>query len=193
MRINELAEQSGVAPATIKYYVREGLLPGGDRAGYNQVEYGTSHLHRIRLLRAMIGLGGLPVALVKQVIAVVDDPGRTAHSTVGEAQRAVSAGRARPGRSTATPDHATTVDEVLITAEDLGHGDIADLLDAYRESAAHLAELELKWLERAGDDLDALTERAVIGTVLGDALLTAVRREAQKQASRTHFGSTDPL
>ncbi|MGC4943576.1 MerR family transcriptional regulator [Kribbella sp. DT2] len=178
MRINELAEQSGVAVATIKYYVREGLLPGGERAGYNQVSYDESHLHRIRLLRAMITLGGLPVATVKQVVAAVEDPQRTIHSTLGEAQRAVS---------------STTAAEVLATAEDLGHGDIADLLDAYRESAAHLAELELKWLERAGDDLDALTERAVIGTVLGDALLTAVRREAQKQASRTHFGSPHPL
>ncbi|GAB3839445.1 MerR family transcriptional regulator [Kribbella italica] len=245
MRINELAEQSGVAPATIKYYVREGLLPGGERAGYNQVSYDASHLHRIRLLRAMIGMGGLPIALVKQVVAAVDDPERTVHSTLGEAQRAVSAARtgarasARDGARAGTgvgagtgagagagtgpgagagsaaqaaagtgtrtetgagaeappaaPDRATSVDEVLTAATDLGHGDIADLLDAYRASAAHLAELELEWLERAGDDLDALTERAVIGTVLGDALLTAVRREAQKQASRTHFGSPDAL
>jgi DNA-binding transcriptional MerR regulator len=174
MRINELAEQSGVPVATIKYYVREGLLPGGDRAGYNQVSYDESHLHRIRLLRAMIGIGGIPVAMVKRVVAAVEDPDRTVHSTLGEAQRAVA---------------ASSIDEVLATAGNLGHGDIADLLEAYRESAAQLAELELKWLERAGADLDALTERAVIGTVLGDALLAAVRRDAQKQASRAHFGT----
>jgi DNA-binding transcriptional MerR regulator len=179
MRINELAEQSGVPAATIKYYVREGLLPSGERAGYNQVSYDESHLQRIRLLRAMIGIGAIPVATVKQVIAAVDDPDRTVHSTLGEAQRAVT---------------ASSIDEVLATADKLGHGDIADLLDAYREAAERLAELELTWLarprardDRAGDDLDALTERAVIGTVLGDALLTAVRREAQKLASRKHF------
>jgi DNA-binding transcriptional MerR regulator len=174
MRINELAEQSGVPAATIKYYVREGLLPGGERAGYNQVSYDESHLHRIRLLRALIGLGGIPVAVVKRVVAAVEDPERTVHSTLGEAQRAVA---------------ASSVDEVLATADELGHADLADLLSAYRDTAAQLAELELKWLERAGDDLDALTERAVIGTVLGDALLAAVRREAQKQASRTHFAT----
>ncbi|WP_246865176.1 MerR family DNA-binding transcriptional regulator [Clavibacter sepedonicus] len=27
IRITELAEATGVAPATVKYYVREGLLP----------------------------------------------------------------------------------------------------------------------------------------------------------------------
>jgi hypothetical protein len=114
------------------------------------------------------------VAVVKRVVSAVEDPRRSVHSTLGEAQRAVA---------------ASSVDEVLTTAEELGHADIADLLSACRDTAAQLAELELKWLERAGDDLDALTERAVISTVLGDALLAAVRREAQKQASRTHFGT----
>ncbi len=174
MRINELAEQSGVPAATIKYYVREGLLPGGERTGYNQVSYGTSHLHRLRLLRALTGLGGLPVATTRAVIAAVDDRGRSPHSILGETQRAVS---------------ATSVDEVLAVAESLGHPDLGDLLELYRETAARLADSEVEWLARAGDDRDTLAERAVIGTILGDALLTATRREAQKNASRREFGT----
>ena len=172
MHINELSERSGVSPATIKYYVREGLLPGGDRSGYNQVAYDESHLHRIRLLRALLGLGGLPVAATKEVIAAVDDPERSAHSTLGEAQRAVS---------------KTSVEEVLTVAKELGHPDLADMLDAYRTAAEQLATLEINWLGHPGDNREVLTERAVIGTILGDALLTATRREAQKQASSTHF------
>jgi DNA-binding transcriptional MerR regulator len=172
VHINELSERSGVSPATIKYYVREGLLPGGDRSGYNQVAYDESHLHRIRLLRALLGLGGLPVAATKEVIAAVDDPERSAHSTLGEAQRAVS---------------KTSVEEVLTVAKELGHPDLADMLDAYRAAAEQLAILEINWLGHPGDHREVLTERAVIGTILGDALLTAARREAQKQASSTHF------
>lgn len=172
MRINELAEQSGIPVATIKYYVREGLLPGGDRTGYNQVEYDESHLHRLRLLRALIGLSGLPVATTKEVIEAVDDPARTAHSTLGVAQRAVS---------------KLSVDEVLEVAKDLGHPDLADLLAVYQRTAEQLAALEIQWLAKAAGDRDALTERSVIGTILGDALLTATRREAQKNASRAEF------
>ena len=172
MHINELSERSGVTPATIKYYVREGLLPGGDRSGYNQVAYDESHLHRIRLVCALLGLGGLPVAKAKEVIAAVDDPDRSTHSTLGEAQRAVS---------------KTSVEEVLSTAKELGHPDLADMLEAYRAAAEQLAVLEMNWLGQPGDDREVLTERAVIGTILGDALLTATRREAQKQASATHF------
>lgn len=173
MRINQLAERSGVPVATIKYYVREGLLPGGERTGYNQVAYDETHLHRLRLIRALIGLAGLPIAVTKAVIVAVDDPGRTAHSTLGQAQRAVS---------------TSSVDEVLEVAESLGHPDLVDLLAAYRKAADALAAREIRWLAKAADDRDLLAERAVIGTILGDALLTATRREAQKNASRTHFG-----
>lgn len=173
MRINELAERSGVPVATIKYYVREGLLPGGDRTGYNQVAYDETHVHRLRLIRTLIGLAGLPIAVTKTVIAAVDDPDRTAHSTLGEAQRAVS---------------TTSVDEVIAVAESLGHPDLVDMLAEYRRAADELAALEIRWLAKAADDRDLLAERAVIGTVLGDALLTAARRDAQKAASRTQFG-----
>lgn len=173
MRINELAEQSGVPAATIKYYVREGLLPGGDRTGYNQVTYAEPHLHRIRLIRALLDLGRLPIARVKQVIEAVEDPDRSTHSTLGVAQRSVS---------------GLSVDEVLSVAENLGHPDLANLLDAYRTAAKHLADLEVAWLDRtAPGEPDLLAERAVVGTVLGDALLMAVRRDAQKAASATHF------
>ena len=159
--------------ATIKYYVREGLLPGGERTGYNQVEYDESHLQRLRLLRALIGLGGIPVAAVDQVVAAVEDADRTVHSTLGEAQRAVS---------------ATSVDEVLRVAENRDGSSRTCSTPTARGRTPRGAGTE--WLERAGDDLDALSERAVVGTVLGDALLTAARREAQKQASATHFGTT---
>ncbi len=38
MRITELAETTGVPPATVKYYVREGLLPAGTRVRDNRTD-----------------------------------------------------------------------------------------------------------------------------------------------------------
>jgi len=172
VRISELGERAGVSVATIKFYIRERLLSAGERTSYNQVSYHGTHLGRIRLLRALLGIGGLSVAEAREVVAAVEDPDRTAHSTLGAAQRDMS---------------QTSVDEVLATADRLGHDDVAELLTAYRAAAVRLAAIEIAWLARAGDDPDALTERAVIGTVLGDALLTAVRREAQKEASEVRL------
>lgn len=175
MRINELAERSGISVATIKYYVREGLLPGGDRTGYNRVEYDESHLHRLRLVRTLLELGRLPIAATKEVVAAVDDDARTVHSSLGVAQRAVA---------------NSSVDDVLEAAAALGHPDLAEVSTAYREAAEKLAALEIQWLAKTSGNLDLLAERAVVGTILGDALLTAIRREAQRDASRAQFGPT---
>jgi DNA-binding transcriptional MerR regulator len=39
MRIAELSRRSGVSVPTIKYYLREGLLPPGERTSPNQALY----------------------------------------------------------------------------------------------------------------------------------------------------------
>ncbi|GAB3951430.1 MerR family transcriptional regulator [Kribbella albertanoniae] len=176
MRINELAERSGVSAASIKYYVREGLLPGGERSGYNQVTYGESHLHRLRLIRVLLDLGHLPIATVKHIVGAVEDPARSLHSTLGTTRQAAP---------------VASVPEVLAAAAALGHADLAEMVADYRAAADRLARLEVAWLDRpATDDRDVLAERAVVGTILGDALLTAIRREAQRTASASRFGTT---
>ncbi len=73
MRLADLGERSGVPLATVKYYLREGLLPPGRRVNATQAEYDESHLRRLRLVRAMIQVGRIPVATVREVLAHVDD------------------------------------------------------------------------------------------------------------------------
>jgi DNA-binding transcriptional MerR regulator len=79
MRLAELSERSGVATATIKYYLREGLLAPGRQINATTGEYDEEHLRRLRLVRALIQVGRLPVATVREVLGHVDDDslGRT--------------------------------------------------------------------------------------------------------------------
>src|ERR1700716_801088 len=44
MRMAELSAESGVPVATIKYYLREGLLPPGERTSRNQARYDDVHV-----------------------------------------------------------------------------------------------------------------------------------------------------
>ena len=46
MRMSELSRLSGVSVTTIKYYLREGLLPAGRQLSATQAEYDGSHLRR---------------------------------------------------------------------------------------------------------------------------------------------------
>nr|WP_093804262.1 MerR family transcriptional regulator [Streptomyces sp. Wb2n-11] len=70
MRIAELSRTCGVSTPAIKYYIREGLLPAGRLTSSNQARYTEDHVHRLRLIRAPLELGGLSVAKVRAIVAV---------------------------------------------------------------------------------------------------------------------------
>ena len=113
MRIAELSRRSGASIPTIKYYVREEILPPGTATGRNQAEYSEDHVRRLRLIRALIDVGGLSVAAARQVLATVDPPryqritcsaSRTSRCIVRCAAIATIRGGRRPGpRSSPSP------------------------------------------------------------------------------------------
>ncbi|RIJ18644.1 MerR family transcriptional regulator, partial [Clavibacter nebraskensis] len=107
MRITELAEATGVAPATVKYYVREGLLPAGTRVSDNRTDYDDEHARRVRLVRALIDVGQLPVARAREVLAVLDADARRVQEVFAVAQDALT-----PGPSDADPPPADALARV---------------------------------------------------------------------------------
>ena len=90
MRMKELSEASGVPVATIKFYLRERLLPAGERTHPNQSVYGDAHLRRIRLIRALIEVGGLSVATARASSACSTCRRQSIHDVLGLAQHAMS-------------------------------------------------------------------------------------------------------
>ncbi|MBP2049813.1 DNA-binding transcriptional MerR regulator [Streptomyces griseochromogenes] len=89
MRLSELSERAGVSLATIKYYLREGLLPPGERVSATQADYGSGHLRRLLLVRALIQVGRVPVAGAREVLATVDDDTRSPNERQATAVRAL--------------------------------------------------------------------------------------------------------
>lgn len=53
---------------TIKYYLREGLLAAGELTSPNQAHYGPGHERRLRLIRALLDVGGLSLAAIGEVL-----------------------------------------------------------------------------------------------------------------------------
>ncbi|TJZ55883.1 MerR family transcriptional regulator [Streptomyces piniterrae] len=204
MRIGELARRTGVSVPTIKYYTREGLLPVGERTGPNQVQYAESHVRRLKLIRALIEVGGLSIAAAGEVLAEIDSPGRTVHGMLGTAQTAVSRAVAEPGADgkwadaeaevaelvrrqgwVAKPENPgwRTLVQIVAAYRDLGQGELLGLLDPYAAAAGELAAAELAVIGHV-PSTDGKIEGAVLGTVLGDAAMGALRRIAQEDASR---------
>ncbi|WP_030718788.1 MerR family transcriptional regulator [Streptomyces sp. NRRL F-2580] len=214
MRIGELSRRTGVPVPTIKYYVREGLLPPGELTSPNQASYGDGHERRLRLVRALLEVGGLSVAAIGEVLAAIDDKERPVHKVLGAAaQRLVPEYGDGRGDGDGAPDAETVLArervarlieargwcvepgnkaaEALVSAlaslARVGHGGFVDVLDDYAEAAERVGRADLDYTARrvAREDL---VEAVVVGTVLGDAVFAALRRMAQVDASARVFG-----
>ena len=80
--------------ATIKFYLREGLLPDGVLTSATQAQYDETHVARLRLVRALIGPGGLSHRRGTVVIEAIDDPPNSVPTTCSGSRRWRSVARA---------------------------------------------------------------------------------------------------
>jgi DNA-binding transcriptional MerR regulator len=206
MRMAELSTTSGVPVATIKYYLREALLPAGERSGPNQSLYGPEHLRRLRVIRGLLDVGGLSIAGARQVIDAIDSDLGLAH-TFEIAQRTVSPQTDPAG---VDADAVARVDEilqgwhvspenpgrlaaarVLQTFGELGQPDLSGWVPGYAAAALAVAEADLNEID-ARTDREAKIEMVIVGTVLGDALFAALRRAAQEHVSVQRYVPPSP-
>jgi DNA-binding transcriptional MerR regulator len=74
LRMGELAEASGVPAATIKHYLREGLLPEPVRTSRNMAYYPEEFVERIRLIKQLQEERFLPLRVIRSMLD--EDPER---------------------------------------------------------------------------------------------------------------------
>ncbi len=200
--MKELSESSGVPVATIKFYLRERLLPAGERTHPNQSDYGDAHLRRLRLIRALIDVGGLSVASARAVTSLLDLQTSSIHEILGLAQHAMSPALPEPTDAEfqrarqlirdlvdrlgwrVSPGNAgwAGATAVLSTFAALEQPGLIDVLEPYARAAESAARADLDAVAAAGDR-DSMVETAVIGMVVGEALTLHLRRMAQESVS----------
>jgi DNA-binding transcriptional MerR regulator len=208
VRISELSRVSGVPVPTIKYYLREGLLPPGSPTAPNQADYGEAHLHRLRLVRALMEVGGLGVSAVRAVLDAIADDRLPMRSVVSLAHRAlgpppdsgqvpeeVARARAEVDRfledlgwqvSQEAPARRSLAD-ALVALWRLGRDVGAEVFRPYAAAADELAAFELATVPTGAPRAETV-ERVVVGTVVFEAALTALRRLAQANHANARFG-----
>jgi len=74
LRMGELAEASGVSAATIKHYLREGLLPEPVKTSRNMAYYPAEFVARIRLIKQLQEERYMPLRVIKDLLD--EDPDR---------------------------------------------------------------------------------------------------------------------
>ncbi|MFJ9445974.1 MerR family transcriptional regulator [Kitasatospora sp. NPDC101235] len=201
MRISDLSRLTGTPVGTIKYYLREGLLPPGRSLGATLTLYGDEHVQRLRLIRAMTARGGLSIAATRDVLTAIDQPLEPLDTL-----RVVHYALPTPvdaAETDAVDEHAPQVDRLLDAmgwdiSEESPHRRAlaASLMDLsrlgmeysteellpYAELAAAAARLDFGRIEGIEDRL-RLAEHAAIVVLLLEPVLAVLRRLAQEDES----------
>jgi DNA-binding transcriptional MerR regulator len=199
MRISELSAASRVTVPTLKFYLREGILPPGDPVARNQATYDERHVRRLRLIRALTDVGRLSLREVRDVLRAADDPRVPVHELLGIAQYSLE-----PSVTAAVdPDARAIVDAAIdaldwrVSADAPARRSIAHAVGVLRSFGWSVEPADLVRYARAVDELAArevsisdeavdrerLVERMVVGSVAYEAILGAFRRLAQEHHS----------
>lgn len=203
MKISELSRQSGLPVATVKYYLREGLLPAGTPTAPNQADYGEAHVRRLRLILTLREIGGLEIERIRRVITAIEDEDLSRHDLFGVAQRALESARSsakmtdevRPARTEVDrfveelgwqvrPDAAARQDlaDALASLRGLGRDYGTEVFGPYAEAADRMAAWEVSAIPTSAPPSVAV-ERMVVGTVVFGAVFDALRRLAHEHHS----------
>ncbi|UXY22131.1 MerR family transcriptional regulator [Streptomyces cynarae] len=214
MRLAELSARSGVSTATIKYYLREGLLHPGRRITVTQAEYDEEHLRRLRLVRALIQVGRIPVNSAREVLAALQEEDLDRNRRLGVAVWALPHGPAPDESDPATEAARRTAGQLLdrlgwnhcgasgdtptapaydmlvtaiVALSRLGYPCALEDLEPYARAMQRIAVTDLDVVERY-ETPDEQVEAAVALTVLYEPVLLSLRRLAEAEESRRRFG-----
>jgi DNA-binding transcriptional MerR regulator len=208
VRISELAEATGFPVATIKYYLREGLLPVADKRGARLADYDERHLRRLHLIKLLREVGNVPIEGLKRLVGASERTDVPIHDLFAAAAVALApapppAGQLRPvtraladqliataGWTHVRPDSpdrenlAATLE--LIATYDTHPRDPAEI-EPYLRFADQIANYEIQHLHDAKDRI-GLLEEMVVGQVVFGQVLATLRRLAEEHYSRQRFG-----
>lgn len=211
-RIGELSRRSGVAVGTIKFYLREGLIPVGVPTAKTQALYHGTHLRRLRLVRVLADVGGLSIAQIREVVEVLDsgadEPGELAQLVSYSIDRGRAAGA---GRRTDDPQAwADSLDatnafvdwlglevdpdaparhalgDALHALRTLGLADDPLVFTEHARIAYELAEIEVAVLDPV-TDRSAEIEAIAVGAIVFGSAFMALRTMAQEHETRVRL------
>jgi DNA-binding transcriptional MerR regulator len=216
MFLAELSQRTGIPVPSIKFYLREGLLPPGAAVTARKSEYGEEHVRRLRLVQAMLKVGGLTVGQAKDVLAVAEDPAFGRHERLGIAQYMLPPHVTPPPEGDADREGwfaireelsallaglgwqfedsspaLDTLTRAVATLRSLGYISGPSIISGYAEAMHPCAEAEYAIIEHY-TVLEEAIEATIAYTVLYEPVLMSLRRLAHEDVSARRY-KKDPL
>jgi DNA-binding transcriptional MerR regulator len=205
--VSELAEQTHIPIARIKFYLRERLLPPGDLAAEKRAFYQPRHAQRLRLIHTLREVAGLSVpairALCRQldapqgdltsvILQVIDALGRTESKRSalsaragGRARRELYAFLHQRGLSV-RPDSPALAElaRALVGLREVLHSELhARDFAPYLDAMLSLAEHDFASTRHLITDRASAALAATFGSVLYEPVLVLLRRIAHEHVA----------
>ncbi len=195
LQLKELSERTGVPPASIKFYLREGLLPPGQAVTATRARYSPQHASRLELIQALRRVVGLNIAQIRKLTRLADD-GVPRLELLAAVQRTVlrldevgtEHGDIRTPAGDAVvrlrnwpdaPSDARNALNAHVTLmENLNIPVTAELLDAYSKALDAIADLDIAATTAPGD-VNRLIMTAAVGMHLHSQLVLKLLALAQ--------------
>ncbi|MDR1998636.1 MAG: MerR family transcriptional regulator [Frankiaceae bacterium] len=205
MQISELAARTGVPVTKIKHYLREGLLPDGVLTSQTRATYDERHVARLRVIQALTATGAT-LTEAREVLRTLDEP------------ESIQAGLLSAVHAAITPRSTEDLDLSAVETLLAGHGwqieccdplvlggvavalanlkradfDLPEpLMTTYLDALQQIARAELAAVPT--ETPEAAVRYVVLGTVLVEPLILALRRVAEQIAAADRFApETDP-
>ena len=192
MSLSVLSQRSGVSVATIKYYIREGLI----RSTLDPKADDVETVNQLRLIRGLVHVVGLSIRQVRKILDLVRDPelSPAALMTSVTADLPLAGARvaddtdlagARAALASVGFDELPDVPYVnqllaaIALAEENGVGMDAEHLAAYTAAARECAKSDFDHM--LFDSPSREVQTAVLGTLIYDSILIGLRRLAHRE------------
>ncbi|MBC2639420.1 MULTISPECIES: MerR family transcriptional regulator [unclassified Rhodococcus (in: high G+C Gram-positive bacteria)] len=208
MRVSELVARTGVPLATVKYYLREGLLMPGEATSATQARYGEEHIQRLGLVKALAG-AGLPIPRIREILRLVDHPDGSLFEVLGQAIAQLPPyldGAAGDGdvdefpRARAVLERLGQVydpryvavgqlERALEGLEEAGIPMTDDRLEAYGRHVRGIAEIDIGLMPTESAE-DAI-RYAVLGTAIYEPVIAAMRRLAHQDVAQKRLRNSE--
>lgn len=149
LKISELAEGAGVPVATVRHYLREGLLPEGKKTSRNMAYYPAELVDRIRLIKLLQEERFMPLKVIRELLEREGGDPERVRELLAESDRGIGLALERERDRTPAAYVSERLDipiDVLDRMAELGLISTAD--DGYSPSDVRIVEAVARF--RAG-------------------------------------------
>ena len=203
MQLKELSASTGISAASIKFYLREGLLQRGVEIHPTRAEYSIRHVERLELISGLRSVVGLRVDQIRGLIGLIEDTGVSRLELLGKTQAMVMGAPAESVQDhplmngllaaqswpDAPSEARALLNIILREMETMGLSVSADVVLGYARAADQVAQQDL------GTVLDTQSrDQAVLAVAVGvraySRLLLGLVGMAQASHSIRRLGGT---